>query len=143
MLHRLRLAHRLLLIFLLSFVSVAVLAYSLIAEKNMAIEFTRKELRGSAYIAVVRGALISLIENYMASAIAPADNRAARSASLQGVVDALDAAEMRYGGDMETAGLADHLANLLRSLGARSPDDPGRPAREMEEIAVARLLISR
>ena len=52
MLHRLRLAHRLLLIYLLSFLAVAVLAYGLIAEKNIAIDFALKELRGNAYVAV-------------------------------------------------------------------------------------------
>src|SRR5215470_14783888 len=87
MLHRLPLAHRLLLIYLLSFVSVAVLAYSLVAEKNIAIDFTQKEQRGSGYIAVVRDALIDIIEVRSGSALSPA--------VLQGAAAAIEAAENR------------------------------------------------
>ena len=67
MLFRLRLAHRLLLIYLLSFVSVAVLAYSLIVEKNIAIDFAQKEQRGNAYVAVVRDTLLAIIDDRLAS----------------------------------------------------------------------------
>ena len=67
MLHRLRLAHRLLLIYLLSFVSVAVLAYGLVAEKNIAIDFASVELRGAAYTAIVRDALFAIIDDRVAT----------------------------------------------------------------------------
>src|SRR5262245_60948911 len=61
--HRLSLAHRLLLIYLLSFVSVAVLAFSLIAEENIAIEFAKKEQRGSAFLAVARDSLLAIVQD--------------------------------------------------------------------------------
>ena len=61
MLSGLRVAHRLLLIYLLSFASVAYLAYTLVAEKNISIEFARKERRGIAYADVVRQALMAII----------------------------------------------------------------------------------
>ena len=63
MLSGLRVAHRLLLIYLLSFASVAYLAYTLVAEKNIAIEFARKELRGIGYVDVVRQSLVSIIRS--------------------------------------------------------------------------------
>ena len=62
MLPGIRVAHRLLLIYMLSFAAVAYLAYTLVAEKNIAIDFARKEQRGIAYADVVRQALVSMIE---------------------------------------------------------------------------------
>src|SRR5262249_43074078 len=109
MLHRLRLAHRLLLIYLLSLVSVAVLAYSLIAEKNIAIEFANKELRGSAYVAVVRQALLALIAERRPSASSRIDGQSATHTSLQDQASAVETAERQYGRDMGTAGEAYRL----------------------------------
>src|SRR6266481_7996475 len=103
MLYRLRLAHRLLLIYLLSFVSVAALAYSLIAEKNIAIEFAQKEQSGSAYVAVVRDALLGIIEDQLASAASHAESGFAEGAVSPGQAAAVWTAESRYGADMDTA----------------------------------------
>jgi len=71
MLHRLSLAQRLLLIYLLSLASVAVLAYSLIADRNIAIEFAKKEQRGSAFLAVVSDSFLAIVENDLASTTSP------------------------------------------------------------------------
>src|SRR5215475_3932641 len=109
MLHQLRLAHRLVLIYLLSFVSVVSLAYSLVVEKNIAIEFAQKEQRGSAYVAVVRDALLAIIENRLAAATSPSSNRDARSAALDDRAAAIETAERDYGREMATAALADRL----------------------------------
>jgi PAS domain S-box-containing protein len=116
MLHRLRLAHRLLLIYLLSFLAVAVLAYGLIAEKNIAIDFALKELRGNAYVAVVRDALLIVTEDRMTAVSAQGQSDIERKAALQRQAAAVEAAERQYGDDMDTAGQAYRLTSLLRQL---------------------------
>src|SRR5260370_39755997 len=79
MLSGLRVAHRLLLIYLLSFASVAYLAYTLVVEKNISIEFARKELRGIGYVDVVRQVLLPIIRDEGAAAgPQPGDNRGGR-----------------------------------------------------------------
>src|SRR5215472_1894132 len=74
MLPGLRVAHRLLLIYMLSFAAVAYLAYTLVAEKDIAIDFGRKELRGIAYADVVRQALLSMIGEREAAVLLPGDH---------------------------------------------------------------------
>src|SRR5262245_50099167 len=82
MLPQLRLAHRLLLIYLLSFVSVAVLAYSLVVEKNIAIDFAQKERRGAVYVAVVRDALFAIIKDRLADTASETEGPSGGSLSL-------------------------------------------------------------
>src|SRR5258708_32726699 len=83
MLSGLRVAHRLLLIYLLSFASVAYLAYTLVVEKNISIEFARKELRGIGYVDVVRQVLLSIIRDEGAAAGPPTGAASCRSATLE------------------------------------------------------------
>jgi len=144
MLYRLRLPHRLLLIYLLSFVAVAVLAYSLIVEKNIAIKFAQKEQRGNAYVAVVRDALLGIVVDGLASAAADAKDRTARSVALQNHIAAIEAAERQYGKDMDTAGLADGLVILLRQLGGQDRGEiAAQRALRTQAQTAARQLISR
>src|SRR5262249_25305429 len=120
MLHRLRLAHRLLLIYLLSFVSVVFLAYGLVRATNIAIERAATEQSGVAYAAVGRDALLAVIQDRLAAAASPLESGAASQAALQDQAAAVEAAERQYGGDMDTATPAAGLAILLRRL---STDD--------------------
>src|SRR5262245_22440490 len=60
MIGKLRVAHKLLLIYLLSLVSALFLVYSFVSEKEKAISFAEKEVRGSAYTAAVREAMITV-----------------------------------------------------------------------------------
>ena len=138
MMHRLRLAHRLLLIYLLSFVSVAVLAYSLVAEKNIAIEFAKQEQRGSAYIAVVREALLALI----ADRLHPTTSQSGSRLLLE-QADAIGAAERRYGQGMETGGLAGELSMLIRRVSALAGSNIDGRGEYTEALSTARRLISR
>ena len=143
MLHRLRLAHRLLLIYLLSFVSVAVLAYSLIAEKNIAIEFAQKEQRGNAYVAIVRDALLAVIEDHLGLPASSKEGQIAQGSALKSRADAITTAERQYGGEMNSATLAGRLTTLLNELGADGGSDPAkREAQQKEAMTVARALIS-
>lgn len=143
MLSRLPLAHRLLVIYLLSFVAVAVLAYSLVVEKNIAIEFAQKEQRGSAYVAVVRDALLAIIENRLAGATSPSSNRGARSAALNDQAAAIETAERDYGREMATAAFADRLASLLRQLSRSNGSSASQVGGDEQAMTAAGLLISR
>src|SRR5262249_35963204 len=135
MFHRLRLAHRLVLMYLLSFVSVAVLAYSLIVEKKIAINFAQKEQRGIAYVAVVRDVLLAVIET---------EGRSDQDAVLLDQAAALEAAERRYGGEMDASALTQRLATLLRQLSVRNGGDLAiQRALRAETMMAARELISR
>ena len=143
MLHRLSLAQRLLLIYLLSLASVVVLAYSLIADRNIAIDFAKKEQRGSAFLAVVSNSFLALIENDLASATSPGKAPGVgKDFSKQAA--AIETAQQQYGRGLNTADLAAHLAALLRQINV-----PGEPtqsetgADHVEEIKAARLLMSR
>jgi hypothetical protein len=69
-----------------------VLAYSLVTEKKIAIEFAQKEQRGSAYVAVVRDALLAIIEDRLASAASQAESRTVSSAASRDQAAAIEAA---------------------------------------------------
>src|SRR5215475_9685718 len=122
MLHRLRLAHRLVLIYLLSFISVVSLAYSLVREKNFAIEFAQKEQRGNAYVAVVRDALLAVIQDRLATATSQIAMPTVKGAALQESAAAIAEVERRYGRDLGTAALANSLEALLRHLSLDDAD---------------------
>src|SRR5262245_37509177 len=145
MLLKLRLAHRLLLIYLLSFVSVAVLAYSLVVEKNIAIEFAEKEQRGNAYVTVVRDALLAIVEDRLASMVQRPNERLLARDVLQREIAALQTAEQAFGKGMDTAVLADRLVKQLSQLKERDDDDDLAIgwALYMQSVRTARQLISR
>src|SRR5262245_30790201 len=144
MLLKLRLAHRLLLIYLLSFVSVAVLAYSLVVEKNIAIEFAEKEQRGNSYVTVVRDALLAIVEDRLASMVQRPNERLLARDVLQREIAALQTAEQAFGHGMDTAVLADRLVKQLSQLKERDDDDLAIGwALYMQSVRTARQLISR
>lgn len=141
MLHRLRLAQRLLIIYALSFVSIVVLAYGLVVEKNIAIEFARKEQRGIAYVAVARDALLAVAQDDLAAA--QSSDASALEASLQKSADAIAAAEAAFGYNLDTARLADRLSYMLRHLRRGERSLVEQRALRMQAVAAARALISR
>jgi PAS domain S-box-containing protein len=144
MLSGLRVAHRLLLIYLLSFASVAYLAYTLVVEKNIAIEFARKELRGIGYADVIRQALLSIIRDGETAAGPQPGDESGGSATLQTQLAALARAEREYGHNLNTATLADALVTEMRQLVAQGTGDPAaRRALVARAIKSARMLISR
>ena len=143
MLPKFRLVHRLLLIFLVSFVSVAVLAYSLIVEKSIAIEFAQKELRGNAYVAVVRSALLAVITDQLAAPDMRDQGNKAASVNLREHLQAIGAAELQFGTEMDTAKYANSLTSSLEQLSEkREPDQAMRRQRYEHAISAARQLIS-
>ena len=84
------------------FVAAIVLAtYSLIREKQIAIEFVRKELVGAQYLEAFRGVYAVILE--------PASQASQRQASAIAALDALAKAEAKTGGSLHTATLAEIL----------------------------------
>ncbi|WP_290604155.1 EAL domain-containing protein [Janthinobacterium sp.] len=103
MIGKLTVGRKLALIYLLDLSAVIFISGILINEKYLAIDFSRKEMAGNAYIAVIRDALLPLTR-------APDD--AGPSAA------AIDQAERRYGPGMRSAELSGEFSALLRQVGA-------------------------
>src|SRR5215471_15765400 len=135
-------AHRLLLIYLLCFASVAYLAYTLVVEKNIAIEFARKELCGIGYVDVVRQSLASILRSRGAAALHSAD-RGGDQATLEGQIAALADAERDYGRRLHTAGLNESLRSEIHDLVTQGTGDPAaRGVLAARAAKSAKMLIS-
>ena len=93
-------------------VTVGVPVYVLVAEKLVAIDFARKELVGSRYLAAVR-------EAYAATTALPSGKApiARPPASGNAVLEALARAEAEAGTGLETRELARALSDALASSG--------------------------
>src|SRR5262245_34374964 len=139
MLRGLGVAHRLLLIYLLGFASVAFLAYSLVVEKNRAIAAARAELNGNAYVGAVRDTLLALIDNRQAVST----GEAGAGAALREPLAALTTAQQNRGRGMDTAALAERLTFVLRELTQRDLRDPAAQALLREAAVAAKSLIAR
>jgi PAS domain S-box-containing protein len=139
MLRGLGVAHRLLLIYLLGFASVAFLAYSLVVEKNRAIALARAELSGSTYVSTVRDTLLALIDNRQAVS----SGEAGAGAALGKPLAALAAAQQSHGRGMDTTALAARLTFLLQELTQQDLRDPAAQALLREAAVAAKSLISR
>jgi PAS domain S-box-containing protein len=139
MLRGLGVAHRLLLIYLLGFASVAFLAYSLVVEKNRAIALARAEINGNAYVSTVRDTLLALIDNRQAASSLGGDT----GATLDKPLAALAAAQQSHGRDMDTAALAKRLTFLLEELSEQDLREPAAQALLGEAAMAAKSLITR
>ena len=120
---------KLLLIYLLDLCTVIFISSILIHEKYIAIDFSRKELAGTAYIEALRPTLVALGR----SAAAP-DVGAATLARLQG-------AEQANGAEMASADLNRRFQATLGALGAPSPRD--RLVRRQAALDQGRELVTR
>ncbi|HET6224617.1 MAG TPA: ATP-binding protein [Dongiaceae bacterium] len=136
-------AHRLLLIYLLGFVSVAFLGYSLVVEKNRAIELARRELSGSAYVSTVRDVLLAITDHRQAASPVEAAGQAGDGSALRQPLAALTAAQRRYGSGMGTTALAERLAFVMQELTRQHMRDPAAQAALGEAATAARSLITR
>src|SRR5258708_10976548 len=61
MFKNLRTSTKLLILWCVFIVSIGVATYSLVAEKNLAIDFARKELVGTKYLAAVRAVFAAIL----------------------------------------------------------------------------------
>ncbi|WP_226939133.1 EAL domain-containing protein [Janthinobacterium sp. FT14W] len=102
MIGKLTVGRKLALIYLLDLSAVIFISGILINEKYLAIDFSRKEMAGNAYIAAIRDALLPLTREH-------AD--AAPSAA------AIEQAERQFGTGMRSAELSGEFSALLRQAG--------------------------
>lgn len=118
-------------------VAIGATVYSLIAEKQIAIEFAKKELVGSRYLAAVRGVYADVL-------VAPpvGTSFAQPERSIEDAVRTLDAVEQDAGAQLQTRGLARALSNALRSLSDISDNDRYYSA-ALKALAGTQQLVSR
>ncbi|WP_250536352.1 EAL domain-containing protein [Caballeronia sp. AZ10_KS36] len=117
LLARLRVGHKLLLIYLLDLSAVIYISGILIHEKYLAIDFSNKEIVGNAYVRVVTSALIDVALTGAGQRLPPAAWRA--------TIDQLAAAEAQYGEPLQSAALNRSLRDALQALSLdRQPDAP-------------------
>ena len=127
MIGKLTVGRKLALIYLLDLSAVIFISGILINEKYIAIDFSRKEMAGNAYIAAIRDALLPLTRS-----TAQADAQAA----------AIEQAERQFGAGMRSAQLSGQFATLLRQAGSgpAAPDDGIAPS---PAFVAGRALLTR
>lgn len=118
-------------------VAIGVTVYSLIAEKQIAIEFARKELVGSRYLAAVRGIYADVL-------VAPpvGSSFAQPERSIQDAVNTLEAAQRDADAQLQSREFAEELSKALRSLSDISNNDRYYSA-ALKVLAGTQQLISR
>ena len=120
------------------FVGAIVLAtYGLIAEKQIAIGFVRKELVGAQYLEALRGVYAAILAED-----ADASHGAKKQTSVEAALDALATAEAKTGGSLHTAQLAETLATAVSDLVAAGPGGDKRKL-TVEALMKARDLAAR
>jgi signal transduction histidine kinase len=114
--------------------SVAATTYILIAEKQIAIEFARKELDGSKYLAVVRNVYATILSRQ------PFRATETSGSSTDEALNKLATAQAESAGKFQTEGLARSLADSFRVDSSRT--DAGFAA-AADTLGNARQLILR
>ena len=116
-------------------VAIAVAIYSLVAEKQIAIEFARKELVGVRYIESLRDVYAALLSDPLAhTSSAPFAN-----ATLKSLADA----EAASGGTLQTGALEESLTTTLRTLWSGTVKGDAQKSLVAEALGKTRDLISR
>ncbi|WP_144109766.1 EAL domain-containing protein [Paraburkholderia sp. BCC1886] len=128
---RLRVGRKLLLIYLLDLSAVVFISGILIHEKYIAIDFSKKELIGNAYVVAAHSALIDF-------ALAGA-GRPQTPAQLKQTADRLADAERRLGANMQSAEINERVLDALAASAA-----PGATAVTVDGgVEATRALITR
>ena len=97
--------------------AITFVTYSLIKEKQIAIGFVRKELVGARYLEALRGIYAVILTED-----ANTSQDAQRQTSADVALAELAKAEVKSGGSLHTATLAENLATAVRDLRAAGPD---------------------
>jgi signal transduction histidine kinase len=119
-------------------ISIGVATYSLFAEKQLAVDFARKELIGTGYLATVRG-IYAAISTDLASN--PSGGQEAMS--TREAVKVLAKAQATAAPMLQTAGLEQALAAVLGELGAGKAGEGHRDALILDALVAARSLAAR
>ena len=125
---RLSVGRKLMLIYLLDLTAVIYVSSILIHEKYLAIDFTRKEVVGTTYAAVVRDGLLG---QFLDAARQPPD--------VAQVLERLTAVRAAHDAQLRTADVAQRFSDALVQLPARAPLAAG--AAEQAAVSAAPSLI--
>ena len=120
------------------FVAALVVAtYGLVAEKQIAIHFARKELIGVQRLEFLRGVYAAVLKENLA-----ASPSAEKTNAIGETLDKLAASQVAEPEQLDTAALERALRDAIDKL-ASAPDDGARQASFIEALAAARNLASR
>jgi signal transduction histidine kinase len=131
MFKNLRTSTKLLVLCCTFLISIGVPVYALVTEMRIAIDFARKELAGSRYLAAVRATYAAMLVAQLGD-----EGIEGRRAPTDAVVRALDRAEAETGGALQTRDHAQSLAAALRELESRAGG--AREARTQVLVALAK-----
>ena len=129
-LRRLSVGNKLLLIYLLDLITVVFISSVLIHEKYIAIDFSRKELQGTAYIDAMRPTMIALVD--VSPTFRPSD----------ATITALADIEHQVGESMQSGALSARFIEALRSQGD-ARDGATIEARRIASLQAGGELITR
>jgi len=118
-------------------VAIGVAIYGLVAEKQIAIEFARKELVGVRYFETLRGVYAAILTEPLGV------NAAGQAPSPEEALKSLDAAEKEAAGTLQTSALEQSLAATLRKLWSKEAGGEDRSSLVVDALAKARDLASR
>jgi PAS domain S-box-containing protein len=118
-------------------VAIVVAIYGLVAEKQIAIEFARKELVGVRYFETLRGVYAAILTEPLGV------NAAEQTPSQEEALKSLDAAEKEAAGTLQTAALEQSLATTLRKLWSKEAGSKDQSSLVVDALAKARDLASR
>jgi len=117
-------------------ISIAATIYGLFAEKQIAIEFARKELVGSRYLATVREIYATILASQIDDAMVANLRR-----SPDEILKALSDAEADAAAKLQTADLERSLESALRQLGSSQGTLASMPV--VDVLKKARALLAR
>ena len=118
-------------------VAIVVAIYGLVVEKQIAIEFARKELVGVRYFETLRGVYAAILTEPLGV------NAAGQTPSQEEALKSLDAAEKEAAGTLQTATLEQSLATTLRKLWSKEAGSKDQSSLVVDALAKARDLASR
>jgi len=136
MFKNLRTSTKLILLCAMFIISIGVTTYSLVAEKQIAIAFARKELIGSKFLETLRSIYATVLASSPFSPLT-----ADRDASAHKVVKALTTAQSEAASALRTSEFVQDLSGALSRLGSSPPE--GDSADAIDLLAKMQQLASR
>lgn len=117
--------------------ALVVATYGLVAEKQIAIHFVRKELVGVQHLEFLRGVYAAVLKENLAASLSAEETNA-----ILETLDKLAATHLMESEQLDTAALERALRDAIDKL-ASAPDDGRRQASFVEALTAARNLASR
>ena len=136
MFKNLRTSAKLILLCAMFIISIGVTTYSLVAEKEIAIAFARKELIGSKFLETLRSIYATVLASSPFNPLAPD-----RDVSAHKVLEALTTAQSEAAPALRTGEFVQGLSGALSRLGSNSP--VGDSASAIDVLAKMQQLASR